>query len=302
LDNNPANTNLPASPISIASGGTYTVSATTGRGTLVFKPSVAPNNVTTVIYVVSATEVLVLGSDDQTTNSVFGGELLKQSTSSFSANPLSGAYIGYQAGVSTNLAGAGRVTLILLNASGTGISGTQIRNDGGTFQDKPLTGLTYTVTPSGRMTIPGGGTGSPLLYLVSANEAFFLGGDNPTDTGVFQSQTGGPFTGTTLSGSYAFGNMDPVDAHKNDNAGIAVFASPNINVTEDDNSNGSQTAGGLQSFTYSVDSTGLVHLPSGCTVSATSTTCQTLLYIISPTKLVIMDTGSSSPTGPIGDQ
>jgi hypothetical protein len=305
LDGSSANTSFPASPISINSGGTYTVSGTTGRGTLVFRPSVATNNVTTVIYVVSATDVLLLGSDDQTSNSLFAGELLQQSTSSFSANPLSGAYVGYQSGLSTNVAGAGRVTLILINASGTSLSGTQIRNDGGSFQDKSLSGLTYTVTPAGRMTALGGGSGSPIFYLVSSSEAFFLGGDNHTETGMFQSQTGGPFTGTTLSGSYAFGNIDPVDANKNDSAGIAVFASPNITVTEDDNGSGSQSAGGTQSFTYTVDSTGLLSIPSSgssCTISASSTTCQTLLYIISPTKVVILDTGSSSPTGPIGDK
>ena len=305
LDNNSANTNFPASPISINSGGVYTVSSTTGRGTLVFKPSVAPNNVTTVMYVVSASEVLILGSDDQTQNSLFAGELLQQSTSSFSANPLSGAYVGYQSGLSTNVVGAGRVTLILLTASGTGISGTQIRNDGGSFQDKAITGLTYSVTSSGRMTVAGGGTGSPIFYLMSASEAFFLGGDNHTETGVFQSQTGGPFIGTTLSGSYAFGNIDPVDSSKNDSSGIAAFASPNLDVTEDDNGSGSQTVGGTQSFTYSVDSTGLISIPSSgssCTISASSTTCQTLLYIISPTKVVILDTGSSSPTAPIGDK
>jgi hypothetical protein len=303
LDGSTTATNFPTSPISINAGGTYTISSTSGRGTLDFTPAgTGGTAVTTVIYVVSSTDVLVLDSDLQTNNSLFAGELLKQS-GTFSANPLSGAYVGYQSSLGFTTAGTSRATLILLNASGTGISGTQLRNDGGNFQSKSLSSLTYSVTSTGRMTFTSG-TNQPVLYLVSANQAFFVNGNTNVDTGFFQSQTGGPFSNSSASGAYAFGAIDPQDANADHNSGVATFtpATTNITVTEDKNGNGSQNTGQTQSFTYSIDSTGLVHIPSGCTISATSTTCQTVLFVISPTKAVIMDTSSTNPNIQVADQ
>ena len=303
LDNGSSTaTNFPASPVSISNGGTYTISGTNGRGTLSFTAAVtgAPV-VNTIIYVVSSTEALVLGSDNQTNNSLFAGEMLKQSGTPFSANPLSGAYIGYQSSLGNTqptTPATSRTTLILLNASGTAISGTQLRNDSGSFQSKSLSPTTYSVTSTGRMTLIGG-TNQPVLYLVNANQAFFVNGNTNVDTGFFQSQTG-----TSASGTYAFGTIDPQFPNGSDNSGVATFASPNINVTEDDNSNGFQNTG-TQSFPYTIDSTGLGMIPSSgssCTISATTTTCQTVFYVISPTKVVIMDTSSTNPKIQFGDQ
>jgi hypothetical protein len=300
-------TNFPTSPISINNGGTYTISSTNGRGNLSFTPAATGATVVnTIIYVVSSTDVLVLGSDNQTNNSLFAGELLKQSGTPFSANPLSGAYVGYQSSLGFTTAGTSRVTLLLLTASGNGISGTQLRNDGGSFQSKSLSSITYSVTSTGRMTITGG-TNQPIFYLVSANQAFFVNGNTNVDTGFFQSQTGGPFTNSSANGAYAFGTIDPQDANVGNNSGVATFtpSTTNISVTEDKNNNGSQNTGQTQSFTYTIDSTGLGMIPSSgssCTISATTTTCQTVFYVISPTKAVIMDTGSTNPKVQVADQ
>jgi hypothetical protein len=294
-------TNWLATPDSIASGGTYTVSGTNGRGTLSFTPG-GSSAVGTVIYVVSSTEVLILGSDNQTSNSAFAGEMLKQS-GTFTANPLSGAYIGYQSGQGTT-AGTSRATLLLLNASGTGISGTQLRNDAGTFQLKSITGITYSVTSSGRLTTTGSGTNPPIFRLVNANQVFELNGSSTVDSGFFQSQTGGPFTNSSASGAYAFGTIDPQEANASVNSGVASFtpATTTVNVTEDKNGSGSQSLDQTQSMSYSIDSTGLVSIPLGCTNTATSTTCQAILYVISPTRAVLMDAGSTNPNIQVADQ
>jgi hypothetical protein len=301
--------NFPTSPVSISNGGTYTISGTNGRGTLSFTPAATGATVVnTIIYVVSSTDVLVLAKDDQTNNSLFAGELLKQSGTPFSANPLSGAYVGYQSSLGFTTAGTSRATLLLLTASGSGLSGTQLRNDGGSFQSKSLSGITYSVASTGRMTISiAGATNQPIFYLVSANQAFFVNGNTGVDTGFFQSQTGGPFTNSSASGAYAFGTIDPQDANVGNNSGVATFtpSTTNISVTEDKNNNGSQNTGQTQSFTYSIDSTGLGTIPSSgssCTISATTTTCQTVFYVISPTKAVIMDTTSTNPKVQVGDQ
>lgn len=305
LDGSSLNTNWPASPVTFSSGS-YSISSTNGRGMLSFTPNATgASTVTTVIYVVSSTDVLVLCTDLQASNSIFTGEMLKQS-GTLSGTPLSGAYVGYQSGLSST-AGASRTTLLLLNASGSNITGNQWRNDAGSFQFKAIgAGITYSVTAQGRVIIPSSpGNTPPMFYLVNANQAFFLNPGGNVESGFFQSQTGGPFTNTSATGTYAFGEIDPQVANSSDNLGVASFASPNINVTDDQNGSGGQNLGQSQSFTYSIDSTGLGTIPSSgssCTISASSTTCQTLIFIISPTKAVIMDTQSSNPKIQLGDK
>ena len=295
LDGSSANTNWPASPVGINSGGTYTISNTNGRGTVSFTPAATGATVVNaVIYVVSSTEVLLLSSDPQASNSAFTGELLKQS-GTLSGTPLSGAYVGYQSGLSST-AGASRTTLLLLTASGNSITGNQLRNDAGSFQSKAIgSGITYSVTAQGRVIIPSSpGNNPPMFYLVNANQAFFLNQGTSVETGFFQSQTGGPFSTTSATGTYAFGTIDPQDPNVGNESGVAAFASPNINGTSDKNNNGSQAVASPFSSTYSVDSTGLGVVPSGCSTTVVPTTCQTVFYMISPTKALVMDVDPSS--------
>ncbi len=297
IDGNAANTNWPASPISITSvGSSYTV-ASNGRGTLTVAIIGTTAIFKEVLYVVSSSETLFMTSDAQTlaNHNITAGEALLQS-GTLSGNPLSGAYIGYQSGLNTTgTTPVSRTTLLLLNASGINITGNQLRNDGGSFQSKSIgTGITYSVTSSGRMTVSGGGGTGPIFYLVSPNQAFALNGNNTVDTGFFQSQTG-----TSASGTYAFGVIDPQDASVGTESGVATFTSATTSISgiSDGNSNGSQSlANPFGPQSYSIDSTGLVSTPSGCTISATSTTCQTLIYVISPTKAVVMDIGSTNNT------
>jgi hypothetical protein len=152
------------------------------------------------------------------------------------------------------------------------------------------------------MTLTGAGNHPPIFYLVSSSQAVFLGGNGVVDFGFFQSQSGSSFSNSSLNGAYAFGTIDPESSNSGDDLGVATFTSPNVSVIDDNNSNGSQSAGQTQSFTYSVNSSGLATIPSGCTVSATSTTCSTLIYIISPTKGVVMDATSGSPKVQLADQ
>jgi hypothetical protein len=93
--------------------------------------------------------------------------------------------------------------------------------------------------------------------------------------------------------------IDPQDLNVGDESGVATFtpATTSISGISDRNSSGSQNLGSpFGPLSYSIDSTGLVSIPSGCTILATSTTCQTLIYVISPTKAVVMDIGSTNNT------
>jgi hypothetical protein len=299
LDGNAANTTWPASPIAINSGGTYSVSSN-GRGTMAITVVGNTSTLNNLLYVVSSTEALFMTSDPQTTNTIAAGEAFQQSGGPFTGSSLSGPYVGYTSALGST-AGTTSVNLFLVNISNPNITGTSTQDDGGSFNSGSIS-ATYTVTSAGRAVTAGGGGNAPLLYLVSSNKAFFLNSNGRVDFGLVETQTGSPFTNTSASGTYAFGTIDPEYANSGDNSGVANFASPNITVTEDDNSNGSQNLGQTQSFTFSIDSSGLVRIAPGCTISATSTTCQTILYLISPTKAVIMDTATTTPKLQVGDK
>lgn len=305
LEGNPTLTTWPAtSPISFTSTGSSYSLAANGRGSLTVAIAGSPSIFHSLLYAVSSTDALFMTSDPQTTSNISAGEALKQS-GTFSANPLSGSYIGYDSGIGSGGAGTDRTDIILLGPLTSGsstLTGTQQRNDAGVFSSGAISG-TYSVSSTGRLLVSGGGGHEPILYLVSSTQAFFLNGNGGVDSGFFQSQSSGPFLNTSASGTYAFGTIDPEDSSGSDESGVATFTSPNINGTSDDNSNGSQSLANPFSQTYSVDSTtGLIHVPSACTVSAASTTCQTLIYIISPTKAVVMDTTSSNPRIQVADQ
>jgi Putative Ig domain len=304
LEGNPTLTTWPAtSPISFTSTGSSYSLAANGRGSLTVAIAGSPSIFHSLLYAVSSTDALFMTSDPQTTANISAGEALKQS-GTFSANPLSGSYVGYDSGIGSGGAGTARTDIILLGPLTSGsstLTGTQQRNDAGVFSSGAISG-TYSVSPTGRLLVSGGGGHEPILYLVSTSQAFFLNGNGGVDSGFFQSQSGGPFGSSSASGTYAFGTIDPEDSSGSDESGVATFTSPNINGTSDDNSNGSQSLANSFTSTYSVDSTGLIHLPTGCTVSAASTTCQTLIYIISPTKAVVMDTTSSNPRIQVADK
>jgi hypothetical protein len=297
-----ANTSWPASAIPIT-GGSYSVSSN-GRSTLTV--TISGQNFHIVFYAVSISEVLLMTSDPQTSSNVFGGESFKQ-PGSFSANPLSGTYVGYDSGLGNGGAGTDRIDIYVLGPMTSGsnaLTGTQLRNDAGTFRQQSLAGETYSVSSTGRMIVAG--VGGPVLYLVNSSQAFLLAANGSVDSGFFQSQTGGSFSSSTVSGTYAYGVIDPEAAGSSIFSGVALFANPNLTVTEDDNSDGTLTVGSAQNFTYSVDSTGLGEIPvppaTSCTVSASSTTCQTLFYLISPTKAVVLDATSSDPKITIADK
>jgi hypothetical protein len=308
LDADSTLTNWPAtSPISFNSTGSSYTLAPNGRGTLTVAIVGSPSVFHSFLYAVSSTDALFMTSDPQTTNNISAGEALKQS-GTFSANPLSGSYVGYDSGLGSGGAGTDRTDLYLLGPLTSGnnaLNVTQQRNNAGTFSSGAISN-TYSVSSAGRMLVSGTGGHQPILYLVSTNQAFLLAGNGGVDSGFFQSQSGGPFTNTSASGTYAFGTIDPEDATATDESGVATFTSPNVSGTSDDNSNGSPPSPnnpfGPQG--YSIDSTGLGLVPSGCTISATSTTCQMIFYVISPTKAVVMAVGStnSNPSIQVADK
>ncbi len=302
LDATPTNTIWPGSPIPVSSGSSYSISSTTGRGTLVFTLAVSgASPINSIIYVVSATDLLVMSSDSQTNttgNNIFAGEAMQQSGTPFAANPLSGTYVGHNSGLGST--GAGRTDISVagpLTLGSNALNFTQQRNDSGTFTTNLFTG-TYSVSTTGRMIYTPTSGGPTVYYLVNTNQAFSLIANAGVNSGFFQSQSGSPFSDSTATGTYAYGSIDPENPNGADTSGVATFtpATDDLSIIYD----GNQTGGtpGLdhtQSLTYSVDSTGLGMIPSGCSISVTPPTCQMLFYIISPIQAALINTQSTSP-------
>jgi hypothetical protein len=298
LDGNSENASWPTSNVPINSGGTYTVDSGTGRGVFTFTPS-GGNAVNGILYVVSASEVLALSADTQNSANIWAGEIKQQSGTPFASNPLNGMFIEYDSGLG---GGSGRTDISLLGTfipAESSFSYLQWRNDSGTFSSQPISNATYSVNAFGRVTVSGVPNHDPVLYLVSASEGFLLSGNGSVDSGYLQSQTSvaGP------NGTYGLGNIEPQASGSTLNSGAAVFDAENatVSVTLDQNKSGSLTPNNTQGFNDSVTS-GAGYIPSGCTITVSSTTCMKLFYVISGTKTVVMDISTGSPRLTIADQ
>jgi hypothetical protein len=295
IDNN--GTTYPTSPISISSG-TYSISAN-GRGTMSFTPS-GSTAVDSILYVVSSSEVLILSSDSQAVDNLFVGSAQLQS-GSFSGSSLSATSVLYTTGLGNSSGSTNsRVSTGLFTPSGgANFSFSGLQNDGGTFKTQSASG-TYSVASNGRTTFSvSGGGGAPIIYLVSPNKGFVMltdgSGTAHVESGFVEPQTGSSFSVSSTNGTYAFGTIQPEDTSVDESTGFATFdGAGNITGTSDDNSSGTLSGGQTFTDTYSVDSNGTGHIPSGCTIGATSTTCDNIFVIISSTKAVLFKTKASN--------
>jgi len=294
LDGNSTLTTWPASsPMNINSTGSSYGISSNGRGTLTLAFVGSTLTVSSVLYVVSSTEAFFMSSDLQTTKTIAAGQVFQQSGGPFSGASLSGAYVGYNSAPG-GTAGTS-ATIFLLNVANPNITGTSTQNDGGSVSSGAIA-LTYTVAPSGRVLVTGGNH-PPLMYLVNSNEAFFLDSDSRPRFGFVESQTS-----TSASGTFAFGRIDPQTTGLSDQSGVATLTSGTETGTTDINDRGVLKPNQTFSFTYSIDSTGLGHIPSGCTIG---TTCQSVFLVISPTKTVSTDvtpTTANIPGITVADQ
>jgi hypothetical protein len=284
----------PASPISIGSGGSYSV-GTNGRGTFSFTPT-GGTAVNAYIYVVSSTELLVMSSDARTVNSLFAGSAMQQSGGPFANTSWNGKSVLYTSKPSSNggTPGSG-VTIGIVTTTGANatFSFAGYNNDGGNIQTPTNNSAsgTFAVAANGRVTLTvtsggGGGNQLPEFYLVSPNTGFSVFSGNGAESGLIEAQTS-----TSVSGTYAYGSIVPQAAGEKDSTGAPVFTSGNVTGTGDDNTQGTLSPNGTISDTYSVDASGVVFIPASCTPG---TTCKKIGTVITSSKFVMMDAKSSS--------
>jgi len=258
---------------------TGAATSTNGRVTIALTSGGTGNSVG---YIVSANRILVMTTDAESTNGLTSGQMVTQTSAAFSNTSLNGTTVIYSTGLSS-VAGDSFIQAGILTFNSTTLTGTTSldTNDGGTASTNTGT-FSYSVSANGHVTITGGAGSSPDLYLIDTNKAFLMGKGSETDAGALDPQTGGPFTAASVSGNYF--------------SGEAEFAA--VTGAEVGSGVETSTGNGTVNDIFDKSSKESPFLISGQSLILTLTVAPTgratdnfgdIYYIISPTKLVLMD-------------
>ena len=263
------------------------------------------------LYLVSASEALIMTIDPESSSGIESGTVLLQASTPYSNSSLNATSVFYEVGVnSASPTTQANVQIGLFTANGSGsLSITSDENDGGSITtDKTTSGLTYSADPNGRVTITGGTGAPPILYLVDANKAFFLGSDGGVGFGFLEAQSGAPFGLFSLGGSFFFGVAPPAVTASTVSSGLGrafngqcggFFPFPrrfchNLTVTQDSSASSGTLTLGVRSFSNFTVS------PNGRTTTGNAS----VIYLISAKKFVRIDQspGDVAPTVSIFEQ
>jgi hypothetical protein len=278
-----------------------------GRGTWSFTLSDA-SDYNNMVYVISASKLLVMRTDQQTSDSsavLFTGKILKQSKSSFTDSDLSGPYVGYSlgiAGVPPGGAAGIQSQLFLATATGAGSfsSFTLYQNNGGTLTSGTEANVgSYNVGSFGRTLITGFSKNyNTVEYLVGPSSAkpngsFGMDSSPRVNYGFVEPRTS---TSITSPSTFAFGTFDATQYDHSWTAGIETFDTGALTGTQDilsANNSGTSINSPIK-YNYTVDSTGTgtIMNPPATSCSFNSATCQYVFLVISSSKIVEMDAAS----------
>jgi hypothetical protein len=246
-------------------------------------------------YVVSASEFLFMNIGAQSqTNPLFAGSALKQS-GGFSPSSLNANMVLYAAGICSTCGSGGgpgpQLTIgVITIPSVNNFSFTADQNSGGVLTSGFTFVGTYTVDSSGRVLITKTGHSIPGLavYLVGPNQGFFGSTGTDVNFGFAEPQTGGPnFTNASLNGAASFGTTEKVTQNVFDNSGVANFDG-NVTVSGTSDQAGLGSAPKTNAFSQPYSVTNGTGTPGRGTISQ-SGAVNLIFYIISPSKIVLMD-------------
>ena len=292
---NGGSASYPANPVSLS--GAYTIGAN-GRGSLSYTPS-GGSIVNNVVYVLDQTEFFFMTIDAQSVNPLLSATALQQSPGTFGASSLNAASLIYVTGLTgTGTGSQVEAGIFTPNGAGT-FSFAGDKNSGGSVSTDAFSG-SYSVATSGRALISKTGSTKPNLieYLTSANTGFVLSTDVQVSSNFAQTIVGGPFTNSSLKGTFAFATINAVENQNKLTEGVITFDGSGTSTgTGESNDSGYLTSGAGISLPYAVAA-------SGRTTSPASGTTQTLIYIIFGQKLAILDytAGNANPTMRVAEQ
>ena len=277
-----------------------------GRGMLNLPPLAGgiPQNLNFVFYVVNSGKFFAMESDTPTpATPLLNGAFLQQQTplGGFSNASLNGGMVMYLtgrvgSGCGNNSGAAPNVIAGLLTGNATGgLTLTYDQNCGGAATSVTSLAGTSSVDSDGRAAIHLGGS-YLVAYLVSSNEAFFIVPDSSVLFGFGDPQTATPLTNSSLSGAYAGLATVPMTL------GVTIFsgeftangASPTGSIagSEDIGAPGGASSGVSVSSAYSISST-----PTNGRGIFTGSVggSSAIVYVVSPTKFVVISTADPNP-------
>ena len=214
--------NYPASGLPFT--GNYTVPSN-GRGTILFR--VGSQTVNMSLYVISASEVLFISLDLQSSDPPFVGSALEQSGGPFSISSMSGPSVLYVSGLCGSCGPGSTIASDLIAGIFTVSNSGSYSFTGDESKAGAISSFNYAATvnvaPNGRVTALGGGQLPPLLYLVSPDKAFVMLVDGGVYAGFVEPQTGGPFSNHSANGVYVFGSITVTHRNITHESGVADF-------------------------------------------------------------------------------
>jgi len=284
----------------------YTVSDTaSGRGMWNLPPLLGgiPQNLNFVFYVVNSNKLFAMETDAVTpATPLLTGSVLQQQTplGGFSNASFNGAMVVYLtgrvgSGCGSNSGPAPNVLIGLLTGNATGtVNLAYDQNCGGAPTSVSALPTTSTVSTNGRAELRPG-TSYLVAYLVSPNEAFIIVPDSSVLFGFGEQQASLPFTNSSVIGTYAASATVPATV------GVSIFsgtfnadgASPSGSITgvEDIGAPSGATSGSNVSAAYSISST-----PTNGRGTFTGTIDgNAIVYVVSPTKFVLISTNDTNP-------
>ena len=247
--------------------GSYTNPDSSGRGTLTLAPSgttypAAGQNF--IYYIVNSGEMFLMTRDGHATKSLLTGDAVVQSAG-LGTSTLTGNYVAWEESstggdaasyLPSNLDSS---LIYLAVQSGSQISVTIDENNGGSgtvTTEKSQGPFAYSVASNGRMTIAGGGSGTPVFYVAGSGQ--FFGTEQPSSTNqggpafiTGLQQTSGTF-GCVSSGTLAVGAL-PLSIPASTFTGLYTASSGAILIDYNDSS-GQLLQGRTGTSTCSTDS------------------------------------------------
>ena len=183
--------------------GSPTDTTTFGQFILTFTSGISQ---TGYLYIVSPTQALFMEADSESSSGLEAGQILAQSTPSFSNASLNGIAVEYEQGLGSTagqpLAAIGLITF----TNGTTAAVSRDSDDSGTLSSQSGSLTSSGVAANGRVAFSG--TPAPVVvYLVSPDEGFIMSTTASATMGFFQPQSG-PFSAGIINGNY-FGGTPP---------------------------------------------------------------------------------------------
>ncbi len=237
-----ADLNAGGAPSGELTGGKGTLNsaldATTGRGTGTYTIPTSGGNLTFdfAFYILNKSAFILLSTDSPFTAGsapLLSGRALA-SNAAYAPSALSGDYLLASEGLERIGNGtANRVEIGTLNATRTSTIPNAILyvNDAGTYSRTPYSNGKFTVeAASGRVSITGLSTASPVLYLTAAGTTdeqiagFLVGSDTQASSGLLLRQsTSTPAYGfSSIAGIYVASTQEDVDGHNGASLGSFV--------------------------------------------------------------------------------